>query len=259
MENNKKIGIVGIGNMGFAIFNSIKEKHQITIYDPYKKNEYPNLPFTNEIKDLEESSEIILLCVKPDQIKEVLSQFTKPLKFISIAAGITVSYLKEKAPVGSQFIRLMPNLPLLVNEGAMDYIGDKELYPDLISIFGNLGILLEVPKESLMDSVTGLAGSGPAFVFSFIHSLAEGGVKNGLKFEDSLRLAIQTVKGSAEYLESELNKSNLIHPALLRNRVTSPGGTTIFGLEKLEEGKFHSVVMEAVNAAVNRSRELGKK
>lgn len=258
MSRTKVIGIVGIGNMGNAIYNSIKDKYEIYVFDPYKEKEVQRISFVKSIADLEEQCNIILLCVKPDQIRDSISQFTEPKDFISIAAGIPIAFLKERSPAKSRFIRLMPNLPLLVEEGAMGYIGDKDLYPDVEEIFSKLGKLIEIKKESLMDAVTGLSGSGPAFVFSFIHALAEGGVKSGLSFEEALALAIQTVKGSAIYLEKEWNSSKA-HPAYLRNKVTSPGGTTIYGLEQLEAGKLHHTVMEAVFAAYERGKELGKK
>jgi pyrroline-5-carboxylate reductase len=259
MSQSKIIGIIGFGNMGSAIYNSIKNKYKLYVYDPFKRNDEKNIPFARSIIEIESQCNLVILCVKPDQIRDSISSFSRSNNFVSIAAGITLGQMKEKAPAHSKLIRLMPNLPLLVEEGAMGYIGDKELYPEIVEVFGQLGRLVEIKKESLMDAVTGLSGSGPAFVFSFIHALAEGGVKAGLSFEDALTLAIQTVKGSALYLEKELERSMDVHPASLRNKVTSPGGTTIYGLEKLEEGKFHHSVMNAVFAAFERGRDLEKK
>jgi pyrroline-5-carboxylate reductase len=249
----KKVGIIGLGNMGYPIFQAIKAEFDVICYDPFSKR--LDIPFITDLKLVEEVSEILIVCVKPDKVAGVLKQLKSPKKIFSIAAGISLEKLRESSPPNSRVVRIMPNLPLQIKEGCMGFIGDKDVYPDVISIFEKLGLLLELSSESLIDAVTGLSGSGPAFVFSFIQALAEGGVKSGLSYSDALKMSIQTVKGSAMLLESEL-KATEIHPAQLRNRVTSPGGTTIYGLDKLEESQFHYGVMNAVFAAFKRAEEL---
>lgn len=249
----KKVGIIGLGNMGYPIYKSIQKEFAVTCYDPFSNR--TDVEFEPDISKLEANSEILIICVKPDKVSTILKELKTPKKIISIAAGITLGKLKEFSPPNSQIVRIMPNLPLQIKEGCMGYIGDKEIYSDVKSIFEKLGLLMELSTEAAIDAFTGLAGSGPAFVFSFIQALAEGGVKSGLSYSDSLKLSIQTVKGSVMLLEEELKSQNA-HPIELRNKVTSAGGTTIYGLDKLEENKFHYGVMNAVFAAFKRAEEL---
>jgi pyrroline-5-carboxylate reductase len=248
----KKVGIIGLGNMGYPIYSAIQNEFRITCYDPYSKRK--DITFETDFTKLEEC-EILIVCVKPDRVVETLKQIKTPKKIFSIAAGISISKLRENSPANSQIVRLMPNLPLQIKEGCLGFIGDREAYEDVKGIFEKLGLLIELSTEAAIDAVTGLSGSGPAFVFSFIQALAEGGVKSGLTYSDALRLSIQTVKGSAILLEEEL-RTNEAHPNELRNKVTSPGGTTIFGLDKLEENHFHYAVMNAVYAAFKRAEEV---
>ncbi len=252
-----RIGIIGMGNMGSAIFQSLESRFETYVYDPYKQAE--GKLQVESIAMLAEKAEIIILCVKPDKISEVLKEIKSPKTIISIAAGISISALRESSVPGSKIVRVMPNLPLTVGEGCIAYFGEKELYPVVMEIFRNSGIVIELGSEKNIDAITGLSGSGPAFVFTFIHSLAEGGVKSGLTYSDSLKAAIQTVKGSVRLLEEELARNPAIHPFALRNQVTSPGGTTIYGLNALEKGKFSHSIIQAVYKAFRRSIELGKK
>lgn len=253
----RKVGIIGIGNMGYPIYKALVNKFKVAAFDPYLKREDVNT--AGSLKTLIEESEILILCVKPDKIVSVLKEIHSPKIILSIAAGITLSVLRKNAPENSKVVRLMPNLPLQINEGCTAYIGDEEAYPIVKEIFESLGLLVPVASENLIDAATGLAGSGPAYVFSFVQGLAEGGVKSGLTYKDSLAMSIQTIKGSIALLEEELKKDGNIHPYTLRNRVTSPGGTTIYGLNKLEENGFQYGLMEAVFAAYLRAGELGKK
>ncbi len=249
----KKIGIIGLGNMGYPIYQAIKSEFEVICYDPYSKRK--DISFEGDFSKLEEACEILIVCVKPDKVAETLKQIKTPKKIFSIAAGISLSKLRENSPENSKVVRIMPNLPLQIKEGCMGFIGDREAYEDIKAIFEKLGLLLELSSEAAIDAVTGLSGSGPAFVFSFIQALAEGGVKSGLAYSDALKLSIQTVKGSAMLLEEE-RRRNEAHPNELRNKVTSPGGTTIFGLDKLEESNFHYGVMNAVFTAFKRAEEL---
>jgi len=199
----------------------------------------------------------LILCVKPGDVPEALKEcgnLTGKL-LISIAAGVTLGRLKDSAPGKPRVIRVMPNTPVLVGHGAAAYAsGPGATDEDLAAadrIFGATGIVVHV-KEELLDAVTGLSGSGPAFVYTVIEALADGGVLMGLPREIALRLASQTVMGAAAMV-----LQTGMHPAQLRDHVTSPGGTTIAGLEALEEAGLRSAMIGAVRAATERSKELG--
>ena len=202
---------------------------------------------------------IVIIAVKPQQIADALlgkSALLKDKLIISIAAGIKIATLKTITG-GSRIVRVMPNTPALIGQGISAYsTADKVSAKDIIEtekILGAVGSFCCV-NESLMDAVTGLSGSGPAYVFDFIQSLADGGVNAGLPRDIALKLAAQTVAGAAlMVLETG------IHPAVLRDQVTSPGGTTIRGLAVLEENSFRGTVVKAVTAAAARSAELGMK
>ena len=206
-----------------------------------------------------EQAENVLIAVKPQYLEAAIA----PLKgkfsgklIISIVAGVTIDALAALTGSG-RIVRVMPNTPALVGKGAAAYAcGPEAAAGDTAfaaGIFNAAGIGVQVP-EKLLDAVTGLSGSGPAYVFEFIQALADGGVAEGLPRDIALRLAAQTVLGSAAMvLESGL------HPAVLKDQVTSPGGTTSRGLEKLAERGFPGTVMQAVRAAARRSAELGKR
>jgi len=152
-------------------------------------------------------------------------------------------------------VRVMPNTAVLVQKGASAYatgqgVTDKDIAA-VEQIFTSVGLAVHV-KESLLDAVTGLSGSGPAYVYLFIEALSDGGVQNGLPRELATKLAVQTVAGAAEMVSQ-----TMMHPAVLREMVTSPGGTTVAGLAELEKAGLRSAVMNAVRAATERSRELG--
>lgn len=251
-----KIGIFGIGNMGFPIYQNIPDTYEILVYDPHTHRR--EIPQTS-LDSILELSDILLLCVKPDKIESILKKGKVPKKIISIAAGIPLSFLEAHSPIGSQIIRIMPNLPLVVGQGVIACYGDKDLFSDVKTIFQNTGLVFEVGNENEMDIVTALSGSGPAYVFTFLHALAEGGLKCGMSYSQSLQIAIQTLKGSVMYFEEELKNKKDTHPYQLRNQVASPAGTTIYGLEKLEENGFNHSVMEAVFTGFLRAKELGKK
>ena len=202
-------------------------------------------------------SDIIILCVKPNDVAQALKEagdVTGKL-LISIAAGVPISRLREWTRGEPRLIRVMPNTPALIGHGAAAYAaGAGATDQDLAladRIFGATGIVVRV-KEGLLDAVTGLSGSGPAFVYTVIESLADGGVLMGLPRDVALRLASQTVLGAAA-----MALQTGLHPAELRDQVTSPGGTTIAGIEALEAGGVRSAFISAVRAAAVRSGELG--
>ncbi len=257
MNRDWKIGFIGFGRMGEAIWQGIRGDFLCFAYDIHPKQS-SGIEFRPSLAELVDCTDVILLAVKPGQVPEVLRQIHRPIKLISIAAGISMNTMKTLLPEGSLVVRSMPNLPLMVGEGCLGYYGNRELYPYVQQIFSKLGLLIEVSSEDLLDAVTGLSGSGPAFVFSFLHSLAEGGVKCGLNYKESLDLAFQTVLGSLRYFQNEKSQNPDLHPIELRNRVTSPGGTTIYGLSEWERHSVSSGIIESVFQAYLRSRELGK-
>ncbi len=256
-EMKKTIGIFGIGNMGYPIYKNIPDVYNTLVYDPYTIHKEIALESSSE--DMIEKSDILILCVKPDKIESVLRSIKSPKKIISIAAGITLSTIKMNSHSDSKVIRIMPNLPLVAGEGVIACYGDTELIEDTKSIFQNTGLVVELSNENEIDIITALSGSGPAYVFTFLQAFAEGGLKCGLSYTQSLQIAIQTVKGSVIYIENELKKNTNTHPYQLRNKVASPSGTTIYGLESLEKNGFTYSVMEAIFSGYLRAKDLGKK
>jgi len=203
---------------------------------------------------------VLVLAVKPDQTAAVLTEirehFTPKHLLISIAAGVPIAKLEAALGANARIVRVMPNTPALVGACASAFTLGKAALPedaDLAQkLFSAVGVAFQV-KESLLDAVTGLSGSGPAYVYQFIEALSDGGVAAGLPRDVATKLAAQTVLGAAKMvLETGL------HPGALKDMVTSPGGTTIEGLHELEKGKLRGVVMNAVRAATEKSKKLGQ-
>ena len=205
------------------------------------------------------SCDLLLACTKPHDIREALAAATTGggtgKLVISIAAGVTLAALAEAAGPSSRVIRAMPNTPALVGKGAAAFcLGPNATAADADTarlLLGSVGIASELP-ERLMDAVTGLSGSGPAYIYLIIEALADGGVRNGLPRAEAVKLAAQTVLGGAAMV-LETGK----HPGELKDMVTSPGGTTIAGLAELERAGLRSALIEAVTAATRRATELG--
>ncbi len=204
-------------------------------------------------------ADVVVLCVKPGDALAVVRELKGDLAgklLVSIVAGLPIAKLQEAAGPAARVARVMPNTPALVGKGAAAYAlgsgstpGDAEATEKL---FRPIGTVCRV-KEELLDAVTGLSGSGPAYVYLMIEALADGGVLMGLPRDLALQLAAQTVAGGAEMV---LQTGQ--HPAVLRDMVTSPGGTTIAGIEALEAGGLRSALIGAVRKATERARELGK-
>jgi pyrroline-5-carboxylate reductase len=210
--------------------------------------------------DVLKFANILILAVKPDQVAGVLAEqrgnFTREHLLISIAAGMTLAKMENALLAGARVVRVMPNTPALVGEAASAFAlgksataADGELAKKLLSA---VGIAFQV-KEPLLDAVTGLSGSGPAYVYQFIEALSDGGVAAGLPRDVATKLAAQTVLGGAKMV---LETGQ--HPGALKDQVTSPGGTTIEGLHELEKGKLRATVMSAVRAATEKSKKLGQ-
>ena len=214
---------------------------------------------TKDLKTLLEQADTVIVAVKPQHIEKALSTNNDLFKnklIISIAAGIKISKLQEFTKA-SRIIRVMPNTPATVGEGASAWSASSQVNEhDIIlvdKILGSIGTVCRV-EESLMDAVTGISGSGPAYVLEFIIGLTDGGIKAGLPSPVAAELAAQTVFGTAKLL-MESEKS----PDVLRDEVTSPGGTTAEALKVLGEQDFKGTIIEAVLAAAKRSAELGEK
>jgi pyrroline-5-carboxylate reductase len=270
MLKGKKIAIIGGGKMGEVIAGGIVGNmpvpaSNVTVTDVVKerldflKGKY-GVNVTADNKAAVKSADIIILAVKPQSMGEALAGVKnlvdKKKLIISIAAGIPISFIESCLGRKLRIVRVMPNTPALVGAGATALApGDGASPEDLVaatSIFDSIGITVNV-KEELIDAVTGLSGSGPAYFFIIVDSLAKGGVLMGLPRDIAYKLAAQTMLGSAK-LALESGK----HPMELRDMVTSPGGTTIAGIQALEEGGLRAALMEAVEAATLRSKELGK-
>jgi pyrroline-5-carboxylate reductase len=207
--------------------------------------------------ELAEKADAIVLCVKPSDALEAVRGISPKLKgklVISIVAALDAKSLESAAGPGVRVVRVMPNTPALVGEGASAYsLGSTATEDDarlVEKILSGVGLAVRV-KESLLDAVTGLSGSGPAYVFTVIEALADGGVLMGLPRELALKLATQTVIGAARMVRETGE-----HPGVLRDQVASPGGTTIAAIEALEDGGLRSALISAVRAATERSREL---
>ncbi|HZI31188.1 MAG TPA: pyrroline-5-carboxylate reductase [Candidatus Binatia bacterium] len=265
-----KIGFLGAGKMATALARGfvnakLVKAGQLFAADPFE-NARKQFAAETGAKTVSASLEVaqranvLILATKPDQtaaaLAEISGAFTKNHLLISIAAGVTLAKLESALPSGARVIRVMPNTPALVGAGASGFApgknatkADGELAGKLLSA---VGIATQV-KESLLDAVTGLSGSGPAYVYQFIEALSDGGVAAGLPRDVATQLAAQTVLGGAKMvLETG------VHPGALKDQVTSPGGTTIEGLHELEKGKLRGVVMNAVRAATEKSKNLGR-
>ncbi|HEX9741987.1 MAG TPA: pyrroline-5-carboxylate reductase [Nitrospiraceae bacterium] len=210
-------------------------------------------------RDAASWADVVVLAVKPQILDGVMKELSSALAgklVLSIAAGVTIAHLARLAPKGVRVVRVMPNTPVLVGDGVSalsfgDGVSDKDqqLTRRLFEAVGRAVVV----EEKLMDAVTGLSGSGPAYVFMAIEALADGGVKMGLPRTVADLLAAQTVLGAARMV---LETGE--HPAKLKDRVASPGGTTIAGLHRLEQGGLRAALMAAVEAAAKRSEELGR-
>ena len=265
-----KIGFLGAGKMATALAKGfvnakLVKPAQIIAADPYdgaRKHFAAETGAKTVAENLAvaKGANVLILATKPDQVAAALAEisrsFTANHLLISIAAGVTLAKLEAGLPTGARVVRVMPNTPALVGAGASGFstgknasAADADLTQKLLSA---VGIAMPV-KENLLDAVTGLSGSGPAYVYQFIEALSDGGVAAGLPREVATKLAAQTVLGGARMV---LETGQ--HPGALKDQVTSPGGTTIEGLHELEKGKLRGVVMSAVRAATEKSKKLGQ-
>ncbi|MBR0373558.1 MAG: pyrroline-5-carboxylate reductase [Mogibacterium sp.] len=261
-----KFGVIGFGNMGGAIVRGALAKgtlraEDVNVYDILEnKNEEARalgLHVSADDEALCKESDIVLLAVKPQQMAEALGMTKKALDgkaMLSIVAGVSIDRLQAAIDGTPRILRLLPNTPALVFEGAFglcketDFTAEEKQFA--VDLFESIGVV-EWVKEYDIDAVCGLSGGGPAYVAMFIEALADGGVKQGLTRPVATKLAAQTVLGTAKMiLETGM------HPGQVKDMVSSPAGTTIEGVEALEAGGMRHAVMRAVVVATDRSREL---
>jgi pyrroline-5-carboxylate reductase len=266
-----KIGLIGAGRMATALARGFVRAQMVrpeAIFasDPSEAardsfaEQVPGATVVAENRPVASQADVVFLAVKPQMMNAALEEIRDAIRpvslAVSIAAGVTLKRLTAGLPLGQRIIRVMPNTPCLIGEGTSAYslgqsatADDGRLVTELLSA---VGIAREVP-EVMLDAVTGLSGSGPAFVYSMIEALAAGGEAAGLPAELASEMAARTVAGAAQMV-MQTGES----PAVLRDRVTSPGGTTLAGLAVLHERGFNDTVSAAVVAAARRSTELGQ-
>ena len=262
----QKIGIIGCGNMGGAILYGALESgviaaKQVSVYDisPAMLEKAAGWGVNIMANDEEvcAASDMVLLAVKPQNAAEALAQCKSALNgkaFMSIVAGLTVERLQNMIDGSPRILRIMPNTPAMVFEGAFALCSDNNFNPEELaaaqSIYEAIGIVELVP-EHLIDAVCGLSGGGPAYVAMFIEAMADGGVKQGLPRATAYRLAAQTCLGTAKMILEQG-----IHPGALKDMVTSPGGTTIEGCEALERGGMRAAIIDCINVSTEKSKKL---
>jgi len=262
----KKIGFIGCGNMGGAILSGALEsgvikKENVCVYDVLPAVSETLAPkgvhIAGSNEEVCDKSDMIILCIKPQQAEETLTSCGDKLNgkgLVSIAAGVTLERLQNITKGSPRLLRIMPNTPAMVFEGASVFCSETTLTEDekqdIVELFESIGIVEWVP-EKLIDTVCGLSGGGPAYAAMFIEALADGGVKNGLPRATAYRLAAQTCLGTAKMI-----LETGIHPGALKDMVTSPGGTTIEGVEALERGGMRHAVIDCINVATAKSSKL---
>ncbi|HJT21686.1 MAG TPA: pyrroline-5-carboxylate reductase [Nitrospira sp.] len=268
---DRRIGFIGAGNMAEALIAGLLHGHRVLPSQLIASDiDHDRLHVicgrygiatTGKNREATQAADTVVLAVEPQVLDGVLDEISPVVHdtafVISVAAGYPVRRIAERLPRVSKqrIVRAMPNTPSMIREGVTAWASLEALTPEdaalTATFFESVGRVMMV-KESALDAVTGLSGSGPAYVYLMIEALADGGVKMGLPRQTAQLLAAQTVAGAARMvLESGE------HPGMLKDRVASPGGTTIAGLHALEQGRFRATAMSAVEAATKRSMELG--
>lgn len=274
MSKNLTVGFIGLGQMASALAAGFLRAGIVDASCLYgfDVSQAASSKFADSIKgnvcssaeEVVANADVLFFAVKPQYMAGALVPVKKALEkdptrplIVSIAAGLPISYFEKALYPTIRLARVMPNTPCLVGQAASGFALNQNATPadgaTVKSFLETVGVAFELP-ESQLDAVTGLSGSGPAYVFMAIEALADGGVKSGLPRQIALTLAAQTIKGAAEmYLQTKR------HPGELKDAVTSPAGTTIAGVAALEERGFRSALIEAVERGTIRSRELGSK
>lgn len=265
----QRIAVLGAGNMGTALIRGMLTAHWCKPQNVWATTKHPegaadlakNLGIRGSTDNREAAAwaSTVVLGVKPQILEQVLAEvapaITKDKLIISIAAGVTTKAIESHLPAGTPVIRSMPNLGVTVQLGATAVCRSVHARPEDLAVaeavFRSVGIVAEV-DEVLMDAVTGLSGTGPMYIFQVIEGLSDAGVKMGLSRPVANELVVQTVLGAAKLVQTTGQ-----HPGLLKDQVTSPGGTAIAALHKLESGGLKALLMDAVETATKRSAELG--
>ena len=266
----KRIGFIGAGNMGGAILGGILKSKMIDreyIMASVKsdkslervKKDF-NIYVTKDSKEVAKNSDIIVVGVKPNTYDEILEEIKNEIDndkiIVTIAAGKTIESVENIIGNDKKIIRTMPNTPALVGEGMTSISPNENIRDEELSLVKSLFDALgksEIVDEKLIDAVIGASGSSPAYVFMFIEAMADAAVLSGMKREDAYKFASQSVLGAAKMV-LETKK----HPGELKDMVCSPGGTTIEAVKVLEENNFRGTVIKAVEACVNKSKEMSK-
>ncbi|MBF0359141.1 MAG: pyrroline-5-carboxylate reductase [Magnetococcales bacterium] len=270
MLTNKTITFIGGGNMAQALVNGLLNSGvvpgNIKICEPdvskqsLLSKQY-GVMVSGEAKDVIPGADVVLLAVKPGVVPLVLAEVGSILSIdsllISIAAGVSMATLASGVAAGQPLVRVMPNTPALIGAGISVLYGAKGIEESKMElarhVMAAVGDVDEVSDEGLLDGVTALSGSGPAYVYLIAEALSDGGVSCGLPRNLADKLAVKTLIGAARLLDESGE-----HAGVLKNQVTSPGGTTIAAVAQLEKGGVRGVLMDAVNAAWQRSIELSK-
>ncbi|XP_071100981.1 pyrroline-5-carboxylate reductase 2-like isoform X1 [Haliotis cracherodii] len=265
-----RVGFLGAGKMAQALASGFVKTGLVQAGNITASRRHPEAPnilkdmgvmVTGDNKEVVRRSNLVFIAVKPNMVEAVLKDIAETVTvdnlIISIAAGITIATLQKELPPGTRLIRVVPNLPALVGQGAAvlsrGITAGEEDVSLVMTLVRSVGQCDEVP-ESLQDSATGVSGSGPAYAFAAIEALSDGGVKMGLPRDLAMKLAAQTMLGAAKMV-LESGK----HPGQLKDEVCSPGGTTIAAMHKLEKAGFRGALIDAVEASTLRARELGQK
>jgi pyrroline-5-carboxylate reductase len=265
----QRIAVIGAGNMGQALIRGMLTAHWCKPQNLWATNPHParcdalakelGIQAGTDNAAAAAWGTVVLLAVKPQILPSVLRDIgprvTKEQLVISIAAGVGTRTIEGYLPAGTPVVRTMPNLGVTVRLGATALCRSEHAGPQDLEvarrIFESVGVAVEV-DETLMDAVTGLSGTGPMYVFQIIEGLSDAGVKMGLSRAVSNELVVQTVLGAARLVQTTGQ-----HPGLLKDQVTSPGGTAIAALHRLESGGLKALLMDAVETATRRSQELG--
>lgn len=267
---NKKIGVIGFGNMAQAVLTGALSQKKVLAknilllrHRPVKDRQYQKkyqVKLIESIDELLEQSDVLFLAVKPQQLKNVFKTFPKKKNWpliITVIAGIDSKFYDRHIDKNIRLIRCMPNTPSLIGLGANGYFANARCKKSDIKIcedlFSSVGLNIAVSKESLIDTVIAVSGSGPAFVYQYAQAVITQGQKMGLSLAQSKSLALQTLKGATALMDQ-----SSLSPDQLTQKVTSKGGTTLAGLKVLKEKKFKSIIAACMKASAKRAKELSK-
>lgn len=268
-----KIGLLGAGRMSQALARSIIERNVVSSKDQIIASDvdenqrkfvasHLGINTTDDNQQVVKQSDLLILAVKPKDVEKVLKNIHDSLQpqnhlLVSIAAGIRTTTIEQLLKPKSRVIRVMPNVTCLVNESCSVYSSGKNVTTNdrsiVNTIFSSIGSCEGEVDENLLNVVTALSGSGPAYFSIMVEALADGAVKAGLGRPMAFALAIKTMLGTAKLL---LDKQQQLHPSQLKDAVASPGGTTIYGLEKMEKAGVRAALMETITSATDRAAQL---